>query len=114
MLSNQQLFKLLADETRLRLLNILFYGPLCVCQLTGVLQEPQSKISRHLSRLREGGLVLTTRQEQFIFYRLNHEIPLLLTILNEMRNEKGDNLYKKDQQRLTLKETFLAECIPNK
>ena len=46
-----QLFKALADETRLRIVELLTQGELCVCDLMDVLEEPQSKISRHLSYL---------------------------------------------------------------
>lgn len=69
-------FKLLADETRLRaLLLIAHEGELCVCELMSALQESQPKISRHLAQLRNTGLLLDRRQGQWVFYRLNPDLP---------------------------------------
>jgi ArsR family transcriptional regulator len=56
------LFRAFADPTRLRLLNLLLEGELCVCELCDVLDEIQPKVSRHLAYLRRAGLV-TVRQE---------------------------------------------------
>ncbi|ABC27415.1 predicted transcriptional regulator [Hahella chejuensis KCTC 2396] len=67
-----QLFKCLSDETRLRsLLLIQQEGELCVCELTAALDEIQPKISRHLAQLRKCGLLLDSRQGQWVFYRVN-------------------------------------------
>jgi ArsR family transcriptional regulator len=72
----EQLFKVLADSTRLRMLMLLVVeGELCVCELTHALGEIQPKISRHLALLRESGMVLDRRQGQWIYYRINPELP---------------------------------------
>jgi ArsR family transcriptional regulator len=72
----ETLFKTLADTTRLRMLMLLVLeGELCVCELTHALGEIQPKISRHLALLRESGVVLDRRQGQWIFYRLNPDLP---------------------------------------
>ena len=69
-------FKALADETRLRaLLLIAQEGELCVCELMSALQESQPKVSRHLAQLRSTGLLLDRRQGQWVFYRLNPDLP---------------------------------------
>lgn len=69
------LFKALADETRLLcLLLIEQEGELCVCELMAALALPQPKISRHLGQLRKAGLLLDRRQGQWVFYRIH---PLL-------------------------------------
>jgi len=52
-----QLFAAVADATRLRILALLRGGELCVCDLVEVLRLPQPKVSRHLSVLRDAGLV---------------------------------------------------------
>jgi ArsR family transcriptional regulator, arsenate/arsenite/antimonite-responsive transcriptional repressor len=76
MIDTLQLFKCLADETRLKSLILLqFEGELCVCELMEALQEIQPKISRHLALLREHRLVLDRRQGQWIYYRLNPDLP---------------------------------------
>jgi ArsR family transcriptional regulator len=69
-------FRALGDLTRLRMLVLLIsQGELCVCELTHALQESQPKISRHLAQLRELGVVLDRRQGQWIYYRMNPELP---------------------------------------
>lgn len=63
-------FKALSDETRLRILFLLTTGELCVCELVAVLEMPQGKISRHLSVLKNAGLVSDRREGTWIYYRL--------------------------------------------
>ena len=63
-------FTALADRTRLRLLNLMREGEICVCYFTAALDEPQPKISRHLAYLRQAGLVETTRIGKWIYYRI--------------------------------------------
>ncbi len=71
-----QFYKCLADETRLRcLLLIEREGELCVCELTAALQEIQPKISRHLAQLKAFGLLADRRQGQWIFYRIDPNLP---------------------------------------
>jgi ArsR family transcriptional regulator len=70
------LFKALADETRCRaVLLILSEGELCVCELVCALADSQPKISRHLAQLRSSGLLLDRRQGQWVYYRLNPDLP---------------------------------------
>jgi ArsR family transcriptional regulator len=64
------LFKALADETRLRILALLTTGELCVCELMGVLELPQSTVSRHLAYLRNAGWVQGRREGVWMYYRL--------------------------------------------
>ncbi|MCM8709427.1 metalloregulator ArsR/SmtB family transcription factor [Clostridium sp. SYSU_GA19001] len=64
-------FKILSDETRLRILILLYHKKLCVCEICGITGEPQPKISKHLAKLRDMGFVKDERQEQFIFYDLS-------------------------------------------
>lgn len=63
-------FKGLADENRLRILNLLFHGELCGCDIQYVLNVSQSTASRHLSYLKNAGLVLDRRAGYRVFYRL--------------------------------------------
>ena len=63
-------FKGLADQTRLRMLNLLFQGELCGCDIQHVLDLSQSNVSRHLNYLKRAGLVLDRRDGYRVFYRL--------------------------------------------
>ncbi|WP_294947486.1 helix-turn-helix transcriptional regulator [Sulfurivirga sp.] len=68
-------FKLLSEPVRLRLVALLMDGEShCVCDLVSVLGLPQSTVSRHLSLLRNGGLVLAERQGTWMHYRLNPDL----------------------------------------
>ncbi|WP_199775539.1 metalloregulator ArsR/SmtB family transcription factor [Microbulbifer pacificus] len=71
-----QLFKCLADETRLRLVLLMFSeGELCVCELMAALEESQPKISRHLAQLRNCGLLQDTRRGQWVYYAIHPSLP---------------------------------------
>jgi ArsR family transcriptional regulator, arsenate/arsenite/antimonite-responsive transcriptional repressor len=68
-----QIYQCLCDETRLRLLNLLLRGPLCVCHMQGLLDEPQVKISKHLGYLKTRGLVTAKREGNWMIYALPTE-----------------------------------------
>lgn len=71
-----QLFKNLADETRLGIVLLLkARGELCVCDLCTALAQSQPKISRHLAMLRESGLLLDRKQGKWVHYRLSPLMP---------------------------------------
>jgi ArsR family transcriptional regulator len=56
-----KIYECLCDRTRLRILNLLLQGPLCVCHFQEILREPQVKISKHLGYLKRNGLVQAER-----------------------------------------------------
>lgn len=92
-------FKCLSEETRLRcLLLIQEEGELCVCELMAALEEIQPKVSRHLAQLRRCGLLLDRRQGQWVFYRINPELPEWAeTVLNV--TGKANRAYLLENQR---------------
>lgn len=64
-----EFFKVLADETRLRCLALIYENnELCVCELIHALELPQSKISRHLSLIKLNNLIVDRREGQWGFY----------------------------------------------
>ena len=67
----EQYFKALGDSNRLRIINLLLHGELCVCDIQYVLQNSQPNVSRHLAYLKNSGMVLDRRDGYRIFYRLN-------------------------------------------
>ena len=74
-MSPPEVFKCLADETRVRAtLLVADQGELCVCELMCALGDSQPKISRHLAQLRSNGLLLDRRQGQWVYYRLNPDL----------------------------------------
>jgi len=66
----ERLFKLLADETRLRIIRALLEGPLTVGEIGRALALAQSTTSRHLAAMRSGGLVTDRREGAFAWYSL--------------------------------------------
>src|SRR5262245_59020888 len=65
-----EFFTALSDRTRLRLLNLLRGGEVCVCDLVDGVGAPQPTISRHLGILRRSGLVACRREGLWMHYRL--------------------------------------------
>ena len=65
-----QLFRALADPTRLRLINLMSEREICVCYFIEVIGAPQPKISRHLAYLRRVGIVAARRDGKWMHYRL--------------------------------------------
>ncbi|WP_035480724.1 metalloregulator ArsR/SmtB family transcription factor [Gallaecimonas xiamenensis] len=76
MLDTLTFLKCLAEPTRLNAMLLLQQeGELCVCELTEALGESQPKVSRHLAQLRQCGLLLDSREGQWVYYRLHPELP---------------------------------------
>src|SRR5690349_5887554 len=65
------LYMALADRTRLRILNLLRDGEVCVADFAKVLGDSQPKISRHLAYLRNAGIVDTRRDGKWIYYGIS-------------------------------------------
>jgi len=66
----EQTFKGLADTNRLRILNLLLHGGLCVCEIQRVLASSQPNVSRHLTYVRTSGLAADRREGTRIYYHL--------------------------------------------
>lgn len=77
-------FKLLSDETRLRIMVLLYHNEFCVCQLTGITGISQPNVSKHLARLRDMGFVKDEKKEQYTFYSLSIEDKLFEDILKNI------------------------------
>jgi ArsR family transcriptional regulator len=65
-----QIYECFCDRTRLRILHLLTQTPLCVCHFQDILDEPQVKISKHLAYLKERGLVVGKREQNWMIYSL--------------------------------------------
>jgi len=68
-----ELFKALAEESRLRILSLLLQNDLCVCEIENCLKLKQSNISRHLSALKNSGLLDSYKQAQWVYYKINED-----------------------------------------
>jgi ArsR family transcriptional regulator len=75
-MDHQAIFDVMADPTRRRILGLLATeGELCVCEMTAALDGIQPKVSRHLSVIREAGLVRARREGTWMFYRIEQHLP---------------------------------------
>jgi len=70
MATTNQVFRAFADETRLRILNLLLEGEMCVCDLCEVLDLLQPRISRHLGYLARAGLVTVRQEGKWKYYSI--------------------------------------------
>ncbi|TCM65826.1 ArsR family transcriptional regulator [Acinetobacter calcoaceticus] len=87
-------FKCLSDSTRLDILKlILAKQNICVCEITEQLELSQPKISRHLALLRNFSILQDQRQGQWVYYRLNPNLPQWANeILNVISNSNEDKV----------------------
>ena len=97
-----RIYECLCDVTRLRILNVLLRGPLCVCHFQRILEEPQVKISKHLGYLKSRGLVEAKREGNWMVYRLpekpSRELAANLACLQDCARE--DPVFRRDRLRL--------------
>ena len=68
-----QMLKALGDETRIRIVNVLRDGPLCVCEIESILEITQSNASRHLSKLMNANIVTYYKEAKYVYYKLDEE-----------------------------------------
>lgn len=79
-------FQAFADENRIRLLNLLLEGEVCVCDLCAALEMPQPRISRHLAYLRRAELVTVRQDGKWKYYAAaKHPAGLHRRLLNCVR-----------------------------
>ena len=68
-----QMLKALGDETRIRIVNILRGGSLCVCEIESILELTQSNASRHLNKLMNAKIVTYYKEAKYVYYKLDEE-----------------------------------------
>ena len=108
-------FKALADETRLRILNLLIKSErnLCVCELTDALKLPQYHISKHLNILRNAGFFIPEREGTWVYYNLDTSDSSNRRLFDFLRDfltgAQFINDYELLKQRLLLRED--GKCV---
>ena len=103
MSESTNLFKALSDQSRLRILKMLQIKPLCVCEITDILQLATSTVSQHLSILKKEGFILEDRDGKWINYYINlrPSDPRLSAILGALDFWLGDNqLVEADKEKV--------------
>lgn len=92
--------KALSDETRLRILNLLYEKELCVCDIMETLQISQAKASRHLIYLKNAGLVKDRKQAQWAYYSMSKDERLKFIDHLVYDNLRSLGPYQKDLENL--------------
>lgn len=90
------ILKSLSDETRLRIINLLYIRELCVCDIMEALQITQTKASRHLSYLKNCGLVEDRKHAQWVYYSLKKDNNLKFIDSLVFDNLRKLELFKQD------------------
>lgn len=99
----EELFRALADRTRLRLINLMSEGEICVCYFVEVVGAPQPKISRHLAYLRRAGIVSARREGKWMHYGLvMPDEPGIAAVFKATLDVlRADKQLQQDRRRLT-------------
>lgn len=97
-----QVMKALSDETRIRILNLLKDGEMCVCEIETVLNISQSNASRHLTKLTTAKIVDYYKVNKYVYYKMDQETIKEFPFINEILISHAVKLEqcKKDLQRL--------------
>ncbi len=66
------IFKALSDPNRIRIVKMLAEKELCLCEVREVLDLSSSTVSKHLTILRDAGLLLDSKDGRWVNFRLNH------------------------------------------
>ena len=88
-----KIFKALSDKNRLRIVKMLEKKPMCVCEITAVLNLAPSTVSKHLSLLHEAELIDDRKDGKWVNYSLpkKSQIPFVSEILKLLSRSLGDD-----------------------
>ncbi len=93
------IFKALADETRLKIIDLLSHGELCACNLLENFKITQPTLSYHMKALCDSGLVEARRDGAWMRYSLNRErLEAARSILDEIYTNVPENSPEKSCQ----------------
>lgn len=105
----------LADETRWRILQLIFDEPMCVCELADILEMPQSSVSSHIQVIKRAGILDHERCGKWIYYRVTQAYRHFFLKMYEFFEVSPalDPLFQKDsrkaQERMALRD---QSCCP--
>lgn len=109
-----QMQKAIGHPVRLRLLAMLRSGPLCVCQMVGVVKLAGSTVSEHLSELRKAGVIAERKEGRWVEYRLSDDptaggvLDSLWPALDSDRQLQADAIVVRELRRVPLDELCSA------
>lgn len=96
-----EILKALADETRLRIVNILKNGEFCVCDIENSLNINQSNASKHLNKLKSNKIIVATKKAQWVYYSINYNFLMNYPFIDELlKKSLNDEVFTKDLKNL--------------
>lgn len=112
MQKKMELFKVLADTSRLKVLMLLSQQEMAVCELIEALDLSQPAVSHHLRLLKQSGLVQDNREGKWVFYTINEaNLQLQIKALEEFFQEVDLNLKQGVKPSLIRDEPCLCEKL---
>lgn len=92
-----QIFKSVSDESRVRILHLLYRnGELTISDIEHILDFTQTKTSRHITYLKNSGMVSARKVDQWVFYNIREEVEELTNRILEFLVK--DAILQKDQE----------------
>lgn len=108
-----EFIRLLSDETRLRILVLLAQSDLFVCELCGLLNLSQPKVSRHLAKMKDLGFVRMKREGKYILYSLSLSEGASKEMLDAIIRHMDDNpVLILDKSNLINHDDYVLGCNP--
>lgn len=90
---NVNVFKALSDPNRIRIMKMVVERELCMCELREILDLSNSTVSKHLTILRDAGLLLDSKDGKWVNFRLNDksEHRFIRSVISLMKNSFDDD-----------------------
>lgn len=87
------IFKALSDPNRIRIMKMVIERELCMCEVREILDLSNSTVSKHLTILRDAGLLLDAKDGKWVNFRLNDttDQPLIRSVIRLLRNSFDDD-----------------------
>ncbi len=109
MKESSNIFKVLSDKNRLRILRMLQIKPLYVCEITDILKLAASTVSQHLSILKKEGFISEERDGKWVNYLINQRPgdQRISAILSQLDFWVGDSqLIENDKQKVKVSNRY--------
>ena len=91
-----EMFKVLSDSNRLQIIDMLSCGEMCVCKILEKFNITQPTLSHHLKVLADNGIVVSRKEANWMYYKLNDKKMKEITeFLQFISNDKKDCICKK-------------------
>ena len=98
-----EIFKALSEPNRIRIVKMLQQKSLCVCEITEILQLAASTVSKHLSILKDAGLIIDEKDNKWINYKINpnpDDAGVLSALFSVKLLMEDDEVIKKDRVKI--------------